>query len=976
MDVHRCRFVPYPPSAINALAFSHPSSPKNPGKGPSSLRIAIGRANGDIEIWNPLKGAWYQESILRGAKDRSIEGLVWTQDPEDVDKSGNIIPGKLRLFSIGYSTEVTEWDLGTGTILRHSAGNYGEIWCTAAQPKGLLLKRPGRAMEEQTQDEESQIQNLAVGCADGAIVLLSTAEGDLRFTRILARPPKKRSRVLSLTFQNRHTIIAGHADSTIRIYDLRNGHQLRSMTLGPGPKGGPKETLVWSVRCLLDGTIVSGDSTGTLCFWDGKNYTLLQRIKSHDADILDVAVSADDQSVFSGGMDRRTTLYRRTGSGHAGQGHRWAKVTHQRMHKNDVKALATFETRGLSILVSGGLDTTPIIVPIQEFGREHHRTLASLPQEPNVRSASKKRLLVSWWDREVRIWTITKRSKKQVNEDSSPEVDGRQGRRLVAKVALEGDESITSADISSDGMHLAVATVAETKIFSLRPKSGMLKVQKLEKVQTFADLSKRRAKMIQYSPDTKWLATIGVDDSIQLYRRSEMVNDKLCPIFLQRSVELKRLRRDISSTKAMDASLGSYNRLINRLAFSADSRILAVSDISGFLDTWVIEGNKDLIRGNHEELRPADAADKSESSDEEDSEEEDCHRTIFGEHWIRNPAASLLAKLPAAPLILTFRPSTTQATGNLTNNDIGVHLTRHNPHPHSHDLPDGEDRLFILTAENQIYEFNVLSGKISDWSRRNPTSSLPQEFRDLRDRAKGAVWDVRGQNERIWLYGVSWLWMFDLSRDFSPKDDKNKDVNLTNDISKEVSLKRKRADNDEDVTARRPRIETGAGSKIPKVELGIGIDRKMRRFNGADAVAGQWINLEAEQDPLSDEEGGYVLANESDQALLKLRRGNKDADRHMSNGHIDNSTDLDTSENDGTRIATMRDGERSAYWHTYKYRPILGMVPLGGETDDEAEAGEEKDDDSASGLEVALVERPSFDVDLPPRYFGNQEWDP
>lgn len=357
MDVHRCRFVPYPPSAINALAFSHPSSPKNPGKGPSSLRIAIGRANGDIEIWNPLKGAWYQESILRGAKDRSIEGLVWTQDPEDVDKSGNIIPGKLRLFSIGYSTEVTEWDLGTGTILRHSAGNYGEIWCTAAQPKGLLLKRPGRAMEEQTQDEESQIQNLAVGCADGAIVLLSTAEGDLRFTRILARPPKKRSRVLSLTFQNRHTIIAGHADSTIRIYDLRNGHQLRSMTLGPGPKGGPKETLVWSVRCLLDGTIVSGDSTGTLCFWDGKNYTLLQRIKSHDADILDVAVSADDQSVFSGGMDRRTTLYRRTGSGHAGQGHRWAKVTHQRMHKNDVKALATFETRGLSILVSGGSAT-------------------------------------------------------------------------------------------------------------------------------------------------------------------------------------------------------------------------------------------------------------------------------------------------------------------------------------------------------------------------------------------------------------------------------------------------------------------------------------------------------------------------------------------------------------------------------------------------------------------------------------------
>ena len=367
MDVHRCRFVPYTPSAINALAFSHPSSPTNPGKGPSTLRIAIGRANGDIEIWNPLRGAWYQESILRGAKNRSIEGLVWTQDPEDVDKSGNIISGKLRLFSIGYSTAVTEWDLGTGRPVRHSSGNYGEIWCMAAQPKGQLLKKPGRAVGNQTLEEEAQIQNIAVGCADGAIILLNTADGDLQFARILARPPKKKSRVLSLTFQTRHVIVAGHADSTIRIYDVRNGQLVRNMTLGAGPKDGPKETLVWSVKCLLDGTIVSGDSTGTLCVWDGKNYTLLQRIKSHDADILDVAVSADGQSVFSGGMDRRTTLYRRTGSGRQGESFRWAKITHRRMHQNDVKAMATFETKGLSILVSGG---RPIIL---HFGVRYQR---------------------------------------------------------------------------------------------------------------------------------------------------------------------------------------------------------------------------------------------------------------------------------------------------------------------------------------------------------------------------------------------------------------------------------------------------------------------------------------------------------------------------------------------------------------------------------------------------------------------------
>ena len=538
----------------------------------------------------------------------------------------------------------------------------------------------------------------------------------------------------------------------------------------------------------------------------------------------------------------------------------------------------------------------------------------------------------------------------------------------------QGDESISSADISSDGTNLAVATMAEIRVFNLRFKSGVLKVQKLEKMQTFADLSKRQAKMIQFSPDTKWLATIGADDSVQLYRRSKMDKDKISPVFLQTSVELKRLGRDTSNKKAEYASLGSYNRSINRLAFSADSRILAVSDISGFLDTWVIEGHEDLTQGIGEESNPAGAADKSDSSDEEGSED-DSRTIILGERWIRNPAGSLLTKLPAAPLVLSFRPSTEQATGNLMNGNIGIHPTRRNPHPHSHDLPNGEDRLFVLTAENQIYEFNVLSGKISDWSRRNPTSSLPQEFRDLRDRAKSAVWDVRGQNERIWLYGVSWLWMFDLSRDLPPVENEQKDANGTKGNNKEVSLKRKREYDHEESIADRPRIDSGAGSKVPSAELGLGIGSKIIKTNGVDATAGQSVNLDTEQDLFSEDEGGYVLPNKSDQALVKLRRGNIARNEHMANGHVEKSTDVDTSENDDTRIAKMRDGKRPAYWHTYKYRPILGVVPLGGETGDEAAVGEEHDD-LLSGLEVALVERPLFDVDLPPRYFGNQEWDP
>lgn len=359
MDIHRCRFVPYPPSAINAVAFSHISSLNSTSKGFRTLRLAVGRANGDIEIWNPLKGKWCQEVVLRGGKDRSIEGLVWTQDPNDADKHGERTPGKLRLFSIGYSTAVTEWDLVLGKPLRHSTGNYGELWCIAAQPALRSFREASTGNQNLASNEnDSQGQNLVAGCADGAVVLFSTSDGDLRFLKALARPSKKKARVLSITYQNPNVVVVGYADSNIRVFDTRNGQQTRTMSLGAGPVGGPKETLVWSVKCLSNGTIVSGDSSGTLRFWDGKNYTLTQRIKSHLADILDVTASADGETVISGGMDRRTTVYRRIGSGQKEGKRQWAEIAHLRVHKHDVKAMATFETTNFSVVVSGG---TPMI---------------------------------------------------------------------------------------------------------------------------------------------------------------------------------------------------------------------------------------------------------------------------------------------------------------------------------------------------------------------------------------------------------------------------------------------------------------------------------------------------------------------------------------------------------------------------------------------------------------------------------------
>ncbi|KAL8726795.1 MAG: hypothetical protein Q9166_006477 [cf. Caloplaca sp. 2 TL-2023] len=965
MDVHRCRFVPYPPSAINALAFSHCSSLTTSRKGPPTLRLAIGRANGDIEIWNPLHGAWHQESIFRGGKDRSIEGLVWTHDPEEQDKDGVDTPGRLRLFSIGYSSSVSEWDLNTGRPIRHASGNYGELWCIAAQPREHSEKKSNGNIVNGATEDTAQYQSLAVGCADGSIVLLSTADGDLKFEKTLTRPAKKKARVLSIAWQNKYTVITGHADSTIRIFDIRNGQQVRSMSLGAGPEGGPKEILVWSVKSLANGTIVSGDSTGTVSFWDKKNYSRLQRITSHRADILDLAVSVDGQSVFSGGMDRRTTLYRRTAGSRPGEKMRWVETAHQRFHSHDVKAMATVETKGISILASGGLDTAPIIIPIRKYGKEHHRTLSSLPQQPPVRSAPKRRLLITWWDREVSVWRISKSRKSAAANDELEDLAQYPAKKLVAKVLIQGEDSISSADVNDDGSLLVVSTLSEIKVFRLKDKHDS--TVGLRKIDLPSELGKIGAKIIRWSPDSKWLLLVTSDNKTHLARIAASEVPRKTWEFLPQPVTLKRLPRKTAQPIYLHGSLGAYDRSVCRIAFSADSRILVICDLSGHLDTWVLEGHEDLTQDPPITIPVKHKPSTSSSSDESESETEDPETNamlVYAQHWKRSPTAHLIPKLPSGPVIMSFRPAIASLTSSMA----------------------------LTNARHEVYEINVLTAKISDWSRRNPTSALPKDFRIIKDRAMGCIWDIALPSssttgrQKIWLYGSSWLWMFDLGQDLPKSEDDHVESDSDELQNQESAKLRKRKrempsrsnglngsidddqkGDDASLRKRRRGRDTGAGSRIPTHELDTGVGRKMRKIEGAKGGNAKFVSLRQEVSSDESEEEEDDNGDEDEGALMRMRRGEKT----IANGN---------------GVEGMQQEKGPPFWGTFKYRPILGIVPLeggGGENEDEdaVVSGDEVVNGDSSErrgrgkeVEVALVERPMFDVDLPGRFYGDQEW--
>ncbi|RBR26758.1 uncharacterized protein FIESC28_00459 [Fusarium coffeatum] len=863
MDIHRCRFVPYKPSAINAIAFSHPVA-RSAQQG-ARARLAIGRGNGDIEIWNPQNGSWNQELIIPGGKDRSIDGLVWVNQPDQDLGDGRVVPGKSRLFSIGWTSTVTEWDLETGRPKRHASGQHGDIWCMAAQPAEF----------------DQDCTKLIAGTIDGELVEFSIEDDNLRFEKVVLRLPTKKTQMVSICFQSHKIAIVGCSDNTIRAYDLEKRHMLRRMTLGSDLGGGAKDIIiVWSVKCLPNGNIVSGDSTGQVCIWDGKTYTQTQRMQSHKKDVLSLATSADGTAILSGGMDRRTILYKQN----ANAGSRWGKVWGRRYHDHDAKCMASFESGKVSVVVSGGPDANPVVIPLKEMGRENHRMMPALPQQAPLLGAPKARFVVSFWEREIHIWLLRKSTTDMVTSDKK--IDINKNRKLLKTIVVKGDSNITSATIDDEGSLLVVSTAIDVKAFRLEHQDPInasdVKVSSAELPQKLAGVG---AIKVQLSPNAQWLCAVQ-EGSRVVMAALDPVSPRTSLVFSPRVQRLTRLRRQIPR-HILNGGMGSYDRTITQVAFSPDSKMLAVSDIAGYIDTWI------LSEGEKKSEDDASSASESDSSDEEEESSQGI------EKWIRNPGAKLMPKLQNAATVLSFSADIPQAKVSPRSSFDGINGPS--------NLVDDYTLLAITSGWNLLL-FHPLQGCLTPWSRKHTRKDLPAPVQDLLDLPKGVFW----QGSRAWIYGVSFLLMLDLAQDL-PKPTESEDATATSG----KNLKRKRTG-----------PSTGAGGRMEQGAIAPSLIRKH--------TAGQWEDVDMEDAP-NPEDANSDDEDQPEGELAQLRNRRE------------------VGKDEGAETG----GERKSWWMTFKYRPIFGVVPIS--TADQP-------------LEVALVERPTWDMDMPDSYFNVEQW--
>jgi U3 small nucleolar RNA-associated protein 4 len=500
-----------------------------------------------------------------------------------------------------------------------------------------------------------------------------------------------------------------------------------------------------------------------------------------------------------------------------------------------------------------------------------------------------------------------------------PQDDGTEKPRVVARLALQGEENITSASITQDGGLLAISTTSTVKLFQLiRPQPGAGTSLRIRKVDMPAVTGTRNVRL---SADGKWLCAISASNDVQLVRIIRTDDESEPPRALNNFQHLDRLERKEVSRSQLRGPSGSYERSIAHAAFSSDGNVFAVVDLAGFVDTWVIEGHEDSTAPDIDIIDSAPAVAEDDDSDEENEAREQI--VFLGQHWIQNPSGHLMPRLDSTPVLLSFQPTSDDSDRPQPNGNPAVHPTRHNPHPHSHELPATEHRLLLVSADHQLYLFDITTGRLSEWSRKNPPSSYPREYQQLDLPAKGCIWDVSDAQQRIWLYGEKWLFMFDLARNFSIS---GSDAG--------ASKKRKRNGH---------KSNSGAGDQIPQSEALV---TKMRKFDSSkniEAGRAQWKDVNVVDHVNSEDDEDY---EENNQPLAILRRGSTQDGEHATNGE------------EGGEVQELQ--KRSEpWWHTFKYRPILGILSIGGKAD--------------QAPEVVLVERPSWDLDLPPRFVGSHE---
>ncbi|ONK79691.1 uncharacterized protein A4U43_C01F9060 [Asparagus officinalis] len=672
LEIHRTDFVDWKPSAVVALATSVDGS-----------KVAAAREDGSVELWLVSPGTvdWHCELTIHGNPRSRISSLVW---------SGS------RLLSSSIDGSISEWDLFSlqQKTLLDSVGV--SIWQMNVEPlddcphskkinshqmasgdaNDLYSDCESGCTDDDYDLDESHTayigkndQRVAVACDDGCVRLyyMSDTNG-LTYYRSF---PRVSGRILSVAWSfNAKLIFSGSSEGIIRCWDTTSFHEIYRITAGLGGLGSGPEFCVWSLLSLRCGTLVSGDSTGSVQFWDSHNGTLLQAHTYHEGDVNALASDPSHERVFSAGSDGKVILYKMANDPadcheedlSTENGNKWVPVDYKRVHTHDVRALTVavpitnedalpderlpklrrrakpvnFSYRkwaqlGVPMLISSGDDSKLFAYPAKEFTQFDPHDICPAPQRVSMQlvnnTAIDGHLMFAQQIGQLDVILVS------LDHHSSPNIPK---TKNLARIKTKECRKIISSAVSNNGMFIAYSDNVRPCLLELRQKGGNSNWS-LSKLQLPRGL--QFAHCMVFSSDSSHLMLAGHDRKIHVVdlKKSEVVHT----FIPQRKEE-----------KMNDAS---REPPITRMFTSSNGQWLAAVNCFGDIYVFNLE--------------------------------------IYRQHWF-------ISRLSGASVTAGGFP------------------------------PKNSNVLVITTSANQVYVFDVEAKQLDKWSR-NQTRHLPRRFQEF-----------------------------------------------------------------------------------------------------------------------------------------------------------------------------------------------------------------------------------------------------
>jgi len=342
-------------------------------------------------------------------------------------------------------------------------------------------------------------------------------------------------------------------DETLQIWDPRAGVRLKQIDVN---------VVVKSVVFSRDGqTLITGDESKLIKFWDRNTGQLLRTLSGHDGDVRTLAVSPDGTWLASGGLDRTVRI--------------WELPTGElrhvlRGHPDTVNSVA-ISPDGQQ-LTAGCFDGSlwtwdPVSGESLRNVKGHRIMVRQVAYTPDGSS-----LLSGSWDHTVKLWNPATGELKQT----------------IATVASR----VQCLDISRDGKQVVVGTAENTvQLFEL--PSGAPGVM----LGHF-----RGVKSIAYLPDNRYLAAGCADGVVRIWNTESGDLHRLLPVM--RSVVTAMPNALIRGGKGLAAGTPegkvilfdlerdappqtlSIQGAVYSVAATRDGQLLAAGTDDGWLTVW------------------------------------------------------------------------------------------------------------------------------------------------------------------------------------------------------------------------------------------------------------------------------------------------------------------------------------------------------------------------------------------------------